>query len=176
MTLQLGVDPGQVCGVFALRQGRYDSHLTVTKPQRRVREDVSDQELRYVAKLTDALATYEDATLVVIERPADGAAFWQGQGQKGQRRGTAFALGTHYLATLIAVQQACRRARIVTYPVLGNNTERGWMPRRTSRTLLLQILQSTLTGMGAPRDLPEHCVMGGGVLLTHRQRTGEVAA
>ena len=174
MIAAIGIDPGEVAGLACLTapsltaplyQWQWLTGMTVRKPSQREAESHAERELRFADRLSRAISPLSPA-VAVIERPSDAASYWSGQGQRGNRRGTSFALGVNYAAAVHACSTS-GISRIASYLVLGRGGDVGWMPRRVKREHLLQSLAQEAERMGAPHELSDHILMAFGVLGYH---------
>jgi hypothetical protein len=109
-------------------------------------------------------------------RGADGATFYdaQGQGGRAQQRDTAFRLGVHYANLLHACNKVCSLARFVSFPSKTVRKRRGWMGA-SRRADILRAAEFTLRATAKPEQidplrsvkdgaLPEHILMAVGVV------------
>jgi hypothetical protein len=149
----LGGDPGAVTGLvvveFPMRRrdgsplwmhAKLRGHAVVGKPEQKGATP-AELDILHRRKLAQAITDLNHiaSDIVALEEPLDGGGSWKGaQGQRGQRRDTAFRLGVHYANLLAAAAMVSHADRYVSFPVQTRGERRGWFPPRTKRGDVLQ--------------------------------------
>jgi hypothetical protein len=204
----VGVDPASKTGLFALSvnedrpayrdEWRYVDSTTCSKSSKQGASGAENELALFDKSLAFMLA--HKAAVIAIERPADMAGkFIQergGQKQRGQKTGTAFAIGAAYMACAAAGR--CAGARVFDYAVTSARATKahkerlGCMPMErggASGQLLhtmkrerlleklhersLEIRSKPLEGVitaANSAQLDENTLMAMGVLLFHLSR------
>lgn len=193
-SIYAAIDPGSRAGVVGVRfrhgDGNWataeivDAH-TVYRPSDPVEWEA---DLQFMERIYHALWTIQPE-VIVIEEAVDAAGHWNAQGQKGQRRGTAFRAGVGYMAALVAAKQCERRILpdpkrfsvvIVTYPVGNYGGRVGWMQNGRAKHKREDVLRDArylvraLDHKPAVTSWTDHTLMALGLLRFHIQREGLV--
>ena len=167
----LGADPGSNLGVVVLTMPEnwvimnahwYGNAVIASKTSKTTPTAVTDE--AYFRRVYDLFAKFRGSTLV-MENPADAAAYWGAQDQKGHARGTLMRLGTY--KGLVFGAAVAAGLVIIEYTVRGKKTAPGWMLGKGKRPKILQDMQLLARAIGGPPNLQDHELMALGVLNHH---------
>lgn len=181
----LGLDPGASTGAvlvelpdnWQLLSGKVVRTKTITPPTSV--KSGAEKDRGFHERCVE-LVTLWRPSIVVMEDPSDGAAYWGGNGPK--KRGTDYRLGVYKGLLFSALLPL--NIPIIEYRVKGDSAKRrqsrgaqadiGWMAEhgKASSDKILRDLRLVLDQMGVPPHIvwSEHCLMAFGVLYHHCRR------